>query len=181
MSIRWVAFTVMGIAPAALFPGALSAQSSGDEVVGPMLDRAREAYGPDEPQPERPADCDIPVDDSEIIVCAPVEEDPDRYRVTSRLDRADDSHLSWDGRAPDLEPQYPGVVVARGCFVPPCPPPPAYMIDFSELPEAPPGSDADRIGRGLAPRGNRFDDGETAAQIEVDDSPAQAESDPPEG
>ena len=35
----------------------------------------------------------------------------------------------------------------------PCPPPPAYLIDFSTLPEAPPGSDADRIARGLPPLG----------------------------
>lgn len=34
-----------------------------------------------------------------------------------------------------------------------CPPPPAYMIDFSTLPEPPPGSDADRISRGLPPLG----------------------------
>lgn len=35
----------------------------------------------------------------------------------------------------------------------PCPPPPAYIIDFSTLPDAPPGSDADRISRGLPPLG----------------------------
>ena len=46
-----------------------------------------------------------------------------------------------------------GPVVARGCFIPPCPKPPAYMIDFDELPDTPEGSDADRIARGLAPRG----------------------------
>lgn len=34
-----------------------------------------------------------------------------------------------------------------------CPPPPAYFIDFSKLPEAPPGSDADRISKGLPPLG----------------------------
>ena len=34
-----------------------------------------------------------------------------------------------------------------------CPPPPAYFIDFSKLPSAPPGSDADRIARGLPPLG----------------------------
>lgn len=32
-------------------------------------------------------------------------------------------------------------------------PPPAYIVDFDELPEAPPGSDADRIARGLPPLG----------------------------
>ena len=46
-----------------------------------------------------------------------------------------------------------GPVVARGCFIPPCPPPMAVLIDIEALPEAPPGSDADRIARGLAPLG----------------------------
>lgn len=46
-----------------------------------------------------------------------------------------------------------GIVVARGCFIPPCPPPAAILIDVEALPEAPPGSDADRIARGLAPLG----------------------------
>lgn len=32
-------------------------------------------------------------------------------------------------------------------------PPPAYIVDFDALPEAPPGSDADRIARGLPPLG----------------------------
>ena len=35
-------------------------------------------------------------------------------------------------------------------------PPPALIIDIEALPEAPEGSDADRIGRGLAPRGDDF-------------------------
>ena len=47
-----------------------------------------------------------------------------------------------------------GVSVSiKGCFVPPCPTPMPDLIDVEGLPEAPPGSDADRIGRGLAPRG----------------------------
>lgn len=41
------------------------------------------------------------------------------------------------------------------CFIPPCPKDPVYMVDFDALPETPPGSDADRIARGLAPRGNQ--------------------------
>ena len=45
-----------------------------------------------------------------------------------------------------------GVVVARGCFIPPCPPPLAILIDVEALPEAPAESDADRVARGLPPR-----------------------------
>ncbi|MXO97035.1 hypothetical protein GRI34_11470 [Erythrobacter aquimaris] len=47
-----------------------------------------------------------------------------------------------------------GFVAARGCFIGPCPPPMPVLIDVRALPEAPPGSDADRVARGLAPRGN---------------------------
>lgn len=35
-----------------------------------------------------------------------------------------------------------------------CPPPPALIIDVRALPKAPPGSDADRIARGLPPIGD---------------------------
>ena len=59
-------------------------------------------------------------------------------------------------------PDVAGAGIFRGpatvsglCLIPPCPPPPAYMIDFSALPDAPPGSDADRIARGLPPVGAR--------------------------
>ena len=62
------------------------------------------------------------------------------------------------------------------CIVPPCPPPPVYMIDVTALPEAPPGSDADRIARGLAPRGSRYDDGEAALVASEQEAPA---TDPP--
>ena len=53
----------------------------------------------------------------------------------------------------DVETRYPGVAVASGCFIPPCPPPMPVLIDLKAIPEAPAGSDADRVGKGLAPRG----------------------------
>ncbi len=143
---------------------ALAQQDGGDEdVVGPMLEEARKTYRVDPPEPERPADCPEAVG-NEILVCAPVESDPDRYRITSSLDNGDDSHLSWGGEAPDVS--GPGIfkgpaTVGGLCFIPPCPKDPVYVVDVAALPEAPPGSDADRIARGLAPRGSRFDDGET--------------------
>ena len=143
---------------------ALAQEDGGDEdVVGPMLEEARQTYRVDPPEPERPADCPEAVG-NEILVCAPVESDPDRYRITSSLDNGDDSHLSWGGEAPDVS--GPGIfkgpaTVGGLCFIPPCPKDPVYVVDVAALPEAPPGSDADRIARGLAPRGSRFDDGET--------------------
>ena len=71
----------------------------------------------------------------------------DRYPGRESLESVQSTN---DGlpRAPDLAPKYPGVVVARGCFIPPCPPPPMIFIDVKALPEAPPGSDADLIAKG---------------------------------
>lgn len=54
-------------------------------------------------------------------------------------------------------------------------PPPVLMIDVEALPEAPAGSDADRISRGLAPRGEAYDDplGEiTLEQLGLPEAPA---------
>jgi hypothetical protein len=41
--------------------------------------------------------------------------------------------------------------VSGACFVPPCPGEAPLIIDIESLPEAPAGSDADRIARGLPP------------------------------
>lgn len=49
------------------------------------------------------------------------------------------------------------------CLIPPCPPEAALIIDIEGLPEAPPGSDADRIARGLPPNGE--DAGPTPEEI----------------
>ncbi|WP_275226919.1 hypothetical protein [Novosphingobium album (ex Liu et al. 2023)] len=117
---------------------------SSDARVAEMLLRARDAYDTDSARRR----CDRAAAGQEIVVCA---QDDARFRVpsTSQSDPLSPEALD-DGRlhAPDLEPKYPGPVVARGCFIPPCPRPPAYMIDLSTIPEAPPGSDADKIARG---------------------------------
>ena len=161
MSIR-SAFLTSVCCTSALAASPAAAQDREDEdIVGPVLREAERAYAAPEPERELPADCPESVD-NEIVVCAPVEQNPDQYRVRSRLERGDQSHLEWTGQAPDVS--GPGIftgpaTVSGLCFIPPCPKEPAYMIDFSELPEAPPGSDADRIARGLAPRGSQYDGG----------------------
>ena len=159
---------------------ALAQQDGGDEdVVGPMLEEARKTYRVDPPEPERPADCPEAVG-NEILVCAPVESDPDRYRITSSLDNGDDSHLSWGGEAPDVS--GPGIfkgpaTVGGLCFIPPCPKDPVYVVDVAALPEAPPGSDADRIARGLAPLGNTSATSPPPSKAELGLPPAPAEED----
>ena len=92
----------------------------------------------------------------EIIVCRRKGEQEDRLYSN---DEAQDRHArrtmhQGDPQAPDMFgiPNH-GTVVARGCFIPPCPKPPVHMVDFDELPETPKGSDAERVGMGLAPRG----------------------------
>ena len=93
----------------------------------------------------------------EIIVCAEREAagpgDYDREKARARY-----AAKTQGQTTPDVFgiPNH-GIVVARGCFIPPCPKPPALMIDVTSLPEAPPGSDADRIARGLAPLGAEED------------------------
>ena len=117
---------------------AMAQQSAEDEdIVGPMLEEARKTYRVDEPEPERPADCPEAVG-NEILVCAPIEGDPDRYRIGSSLDKGDDSHLSWDGQPPNVD--GPGIfkgpaTVGGLCFIPPCPKDPVYVVDVAALPE----------------------------------------------
>lgn len=121
-----------------------AAQVTADEAV----ETAREVYGPPSSRPE-PEACPAPRPD-EIVVCREIVED-DRYRVGSSTDDAIAAGEAVDDgvpRAPDLAPPALPIVVARGCFVPPCPKPPAYMIDFASIPEAPPGSDAARYAEG---------------------------------
>ncbi|MEW9854803.1 hypothetical protein [Novosphingobium sp. M1R2S20] len=87
----------------------------------------------------------------DIVVCAQNEE---QFRTQSSSDIDPTSRQATnDGRlsAPDVS----GGGIFKGkpslgglCVVPPCPPPPAYMIDLSSIPEAPAGSDADRISKG---------------------------------
>lgn len=94
---------------------------------------------------------------NEIVVCRKRSGDDNRLydKETAERKHAERTMHHNDPQAPEAFgiPNH-GVVVARGCFIPPCPPPPAYMIDFDQLPDTPKGSDADRIARGLAPRGH---------------------------
>jgi hypothetical protein len=84
----------------------------------------------------------------EIVVCAP-DNEQFRARSSSDIDPTGAGGTN-DGRLrpPDLAPKHNGVSVARGCFIPPCPPDAAYMIDLASIPEAPADSDADRIAKG---------------------------------
>jgi hypothetical protein len=117
-----------------------------------VLADAKEVYGPPDSR-AKPA-CPTPKPGDEIVVCGKGE-DQSRYRVQSsgELDPTGKGAKDIVPRAPDVGTVYPGVVVAKGCFIPPCPPPMPVLIDLKAIPDAPPGSDAERAGQGLAPRG----------------------------
>jgi hypothetical protein len=136
------------------------AQDTAGVTAEQAVEAAQAAYGPPDPR-AKPA-CAAPEPGGEIVVCGEVE-DPEKYRVRSSGD-LDPTGKGAGGppRAPDLfnlpQPPMIGVgVSAKGCFIPPCPAPMPVLIDLKAIPEAPPGSDADRVARGLAPN-NRFGD-----------------------
>lgn len=138
-----------------LYPLPAAAQQDESPTAEQALESAEQVYGPPAPEPE----CE-PGDGDEIVVCAELEEQS-QFRVRSDEDAEDDyareTMDKGDPRAPDVA--GPGIfrgpaTVGGLCLIPPCPREPAIFIDLSALPEAPPGSDADRIARGLPPLGN---------------------------
>ena len=101
---------------------------------------------------------DVDLVSQTITVCRRLRDDTDAYWDQEAWEK--DYARRTQGAQPVDTFGIPdhGTVVARGCFIPPCPPPPALFIDVEALPEAPPGSDADRVGRGLAPTGDEGGD-----------------------
>ncbi|WP_435200125.1 hypothetical protein [Qipengyuania sp. 902] len=149
-----------------------------------LLAAAREA---DEPLEDCSEEQEAALLSGEIIVCRR-RSDLDEYGYDKeRAERryARETMNKGNPSAPDVFgiPDQ-GVVAARGCFIPPCPPPPAYIIDFESLPDAPPGSDADRIARGLPPLGRDVATPEAAARARAEQlglpEPGIGEVSPPE-
>jgi hypothetical protein len=110
---------------------------------------------------------DAAIVSGEIVVCgAEPQADP---RITSRREAQDryaartafrDDPATPDVAGPGI---FRGPATVSGICVPGifnCPKPPALIVDVRALPQAPPGSDADRIARGLQPLG---EDAATAA------------------
>lgn len=142
------------ILPAMLLLGSVPLRAdpdAADKRVAEMLEQAKRTYGVADPR-----DRCRRRDGQEIVVCVDRGEDL-RMQTTgeSDPDSLEARHQLNNGvpRAPDLQPHYPGVSVASGCFIPPCPKGPIYDVHVKDLPEAPEGSDADLIARGeMAPR-----------------------------
>lgn len=164
--LRWAA---LFMAPTIITPtGApLAAQDQPQTSAEQALDAAGQAYGPPRPQPR----CPSVQRPGEIVVCA-VDQDQDQFRIRSDSQRRDDYARETMNKGDLRPPDVAGPGIFRGeptvgslCIpgLQKCPPPPAIVVDFAALPEAPPGSDADRIARGLPPVGN---DGAEPAQPE---------------
>ncbi|MEM6476024.1 MAG: hypothetical protein AAF687_07655 [Pseudomonadota bacterium] len=128
------------------------------------------------PESEQPSEAEIKacedemeaaVVSKEIIVCGRLGGDPSYWYSGGReawLKRYA-AETAYDDEL--VPPDVAGAGIFRGpatigglCFIPPCPKDPALIIDVEALPDAPEGSDADRIARGLAP-------------LEVDDESAE--------
>ena len=134
-----VAFTSL------VLPGSAWAQNANSELDRRVAERVAAQKATTDLRDKR---CALGAPDaSEIVVCAPRNSDKQRYPGRETLDSVNSTYNGVP-RAPDLRPVYPGPVVARGCFIPPCPPPPMIFIDVKALPEAPAGSDADLIAKG---------------------------------
>ncbi len=97
----------------------------------------------------------------EIVVCGG-QSGPDQ-RITSRREAQDRYAAATAFRDDPATPDVAGAGIFRGpatvsgiCIpgIFNCPKAPALIVDVRALPQAPPGSDADRIARGLAPQGS---------------------------
>lgn len=93
----------------------------------------------------------------EIVVCGAVPGED--QRITSREEAQNRyAAATMGGSTPDVAgpgifrgpPTFSGLCI-KGVLN--CPKPPAIFVDVTALPKAPPGSDADRISRGLEPLG----------------------------
>jgi len=146
-------------APAAS-PAISAAPASDNVTAGEAIQQAKRMYGPPPPRrncvkkPDRPG---AKQDDEEIVVCGQEEQDSSQFRVKSsrELDpNSPDALRDGVPRAPDVAGDgiFKGkATMGKLCLMAGCPPPPAYMIDLKDLPDAPEGSDADLIAKGKKP------------------------------
>ncbi|WP_214647884.1 hypothetical protein [Novosphingobium aerophilum] len=98
----------------------------------------------------RRAECAESRRQGEIVVCGA--DRGEQWRVPSTTDSDPRSRQGMDTGVPSA----PNVSSLPDCTRVKCRgfgkvPPPVYVVDFSKLPQAPAGSDADRIAKGEAP------------------------------
>ena len=140
--------------PVALLLAAPAFAQQVEEPVGGL-----DIYGPPPDLEDCSAEQEAAAITGEIVVCRRRADDS-RFRIRSEEDAEDDyadrTKYANDPQAPDVTGPgiFRGPATASGCIPGvTCPPPMPIMIDLKAIPEAPAGSDADRVARGLAPRG----------------------------
>ena len=147
---------------------------SGQDAVGPVDERADQPEAIDllvkarqrEIDQRRIEQCEREQEAAtisrEIVVCREILDESARYstgdRERTQQRYAEETMFAGDLPPPDVAGPgiFKGPATVGSLCIPglqKCPPPPALMIDLSALPEAPAGSDADRIARGLPPLG----------------------------
>lgn len=121
-----------------------------DAKVEKRVEQTKKVYGAPDPRKR----CRQEPGSDEIVVCVDRGEDQ-RFEPESRYDantlegrRALNNGVP---RAPDMDTldcrKHPKLVCIQGGWAPP----PVYYTDVTKLPEAPPGSDADKIAKGEMP------------------------------
>lgn len=134
--------------PSLLLAVPTAAQQSGSDAVDARVQEIlSDAQGVLTAVPPRPR-CDSGSDD-EIVVCATT--DSRKYRVPSTIESNPGSRAALRTGIP--APPQLDRGSCRGqpnCFIGGHTPPPVYAIDLKAIPEAPPGSAADRVAKGEA-------------------------------
>lgn len=148
--MRAVQRIVLGLVMVLALPGLAHAQSDPDALdakVAERIDQAKSVYGVPDPRLR----CRPTPGSDEIVVCVDRGED-------QRVDRGPPDPNSLEGRRAlnggvPRAPQFDrGSCKGQpGCITGGWAPPPVYYVDVTALPEAPPGSDADKIAKGEVP------------------------------
>ena len=126
---------------------------TGDEIdarVEQRIAEARAKFGT--PAPRRRCESDSSDDDA-IVVCAPDRGEDQRVPSTAETDpNSLAARLYLDNGVPRAPQLDRGSCKGQpGCIVGGWAPPPVYYIDLKAIPEAPEGSDADKIAKGEMP------------------------------
>ncbi len=141
MAGRIAAFLLL----AALLPASLAAQERGKSPEE-MVDKARQSYGPAPPKPR----CDKESQDPDVIVVCGELEKQEQFRVrTDEQAESDYARETMNKGRPPPAPNVDGDGIFKGPATFKLAPPVApLIIDLEDIPVAPEGSDADRIGKG---------------------------------
>lgn len=141
----------LGLALLALMPTAaqpepreadVETEAKVDAKVQVMITATRAQY---QVPPERDP-CAEAASEGEIVVCA--RRDNERHRISPSSSDPGSAAALRDGlpRAPQLD--RGSCKGQAGCMVGGWAPPPIYIIDLKAIPEAPEGSDADKVAKG---------------------------------